>query len=177
MPSSAQRIAVWKGQRAKTSGGLTRSDLIKNKRGRIVSKAKSQGARDRNNLGKWLLAKGAKVSKSTMLHPKKSKPDAAKPKPAVKKAAVKKAQKAPARPAAKVKPVASKPKAKGPAGKKLPPGYNPITKQPYEDKTRRGYDAAKVNLDNITTMGKEERKRRGRRRKLTREEMLAAMKA
>ena len=41
MPSSRQRLEVWRGNRLKTSGGLTKADLVKNKRGKIVSKKKS----------------------------------------------------------------------------------------------------------------------------------------
>ena len=44
MPSSKQRIDVWRGRRAKASGGLTKDMLIKNKRGKIVSKKKSNQA-------------------------------------------------------------------------------------------------------------------------------------
>jgi len=50
---------VWKGELLKTSGGLTIKDLMKNKRGKIVSKRKSQAAKDNaNNLGDWLRKKG-----------------------------------------------------------------------------------------------------------------------
>ena len=76
--SSTQRIAVWKGERAKTSGGLTKKDLVKNKRGKIVSKRKSSQASNDNNLGEWLRAKDVSVPKDKMLHPKKGK---AAPKP------------------------------------------------------------------------------------------------
>merc|ERR1739848_351338 len=47
------KVVVFRGSKAKTSGGLTKSDLVQNKRGRIVSK-KSQA------LGKALYAKFAK---------------------------------------------------------------------------------------------------------------------
>ena len=58
-----ERLRVWKGELKKTSGGLTKNDLIKNKRGKIVSKKKSEAARknkDANNLGQWLRSKGEK---------------------------------------------------------------------------------------------------------------------
>ena len=43
----------------KTSGGLKKEDLIKNKRGKIVSKRKSLAAKKKeNNLGQWLRSKG-----------------------------------------------------------------------------------------------------------------------
>ena len=54
-----ERLRVWKGELLKTSGGLTIKDLMKNKRGKIVSKRKSQSAKDNaNNLGDWLRKKG-----------------------------------------------------------------------------------------------------------------------
>ena len=61
--SSNQRSEVWRGIRKKTSGGLTKEHLTKNKRGKIVSKKKSEAARknkDANNLGQWLRSKGEK---------------------------------------------------------------------------------------------------------------------
>ena len=57
---SAQRLAVWNGERDKTSGGLKKADLIKNRHGRIVSKRKSEVARKLNNLGNFLAGKGKK---------------------------------------------------------------------------------------------------------------------
>ena len=54
-----ERLRVWKGELLKTSGGLTLKDLMKNKRGKIVSKRKSKSAKDNaNNLGDWLRKKG-----------------------------------------------------------------------------------------------------------------------
>ena len=80
--SSKQRSEVWRGVRKKTSGGLTKADLIKNKRGKIVSKKKSVQAANQNNLGELLRTKGAKMKKSEIMHPKgkaaKPKPDSAK---------------------------------------------------------------------------------------------------
>ena len=40
--STQQRSEVWLGTRAKTSGGLTKAMLVKNKRGKLVSKKKSE---------------------------------------------------------------------------------------------------------------------------------------
>ena len=59
MPQN-ERLRVWKGELKKTSGGLTKDDLIKNKRGKIVSKRKSEAAKKNkdNNLGQWLRSKG-----------------------------------------------------------------------------------------------------------------------
>ena len=57
MPQS-ERLRVWKGEIKKTSGGLRKGDLARNKRGKIVSKRKSGQASGANNLGQWLRKKG-----------------------------------------------------------------------------------------------------------------------
>jgi outer membrane biosynthesis protein TonB len=79
--SSAQRIAVWNGERASTTGGLKKSDLKKNRHGRIVSKKKSEVARKLNNLGNFLASK-AKAAKAgpAKVEPAKPKVEPAKPK-------------------------------------------------------------------------------------------------
>ena len=62
MPQS-ERQRGWKGELKKTSGGLRKQDLLRNKRGKIVSRKKSELARknkDANNLGQWLRSKGEK---------------------------------------------------------------------------------------------------------------------
>lgn len=175
--SSQQRIAVWRGDRLKTTGGLFKKDLIKNKRGKIVSAKKSGQARKQNNLGDFLRDYKEKVSKGEMLRPAgaASKARAAgKAAPAKKQAAPAKPKAAPAKPkavAAKPKPQ-PKPAPPKPPQKKLPKGYNPITRQPYEKKSGSGYVASgNVNLDNVTTMGKEQRKRRHRGRRRARANM------
>ena len=43
---------VWHGTLKKTPGGLTKKDLMKNKRGKIVSKKKHNLAKRRNTLAK-----------------------------------------------------------------------------------------------------------------------------
>ena len=180
MPSSTQRLQVWRGERLKTSGGLYKKDLIKNKRGKIVSKKKSTQARDKNNLGDFLLKLGKKVKKDEMLHPAGK---ASKERELKRQAG----KKAPAKPAAKPKATAAKPRAVAPKPKVAPPpkpvpalpkpavkkkkkalpkGYNPITRQPYDKKGKK--DVAAVDIDNIVTMGRPKR-----RRKLTFAEMLA----
>lgn len=57
-----ERLRVWRGELRKTSGGLTKADLIKNKRGKLVSKKKSMQSKKgkENNLAKggWLRKKG-----------------------------------------------------------------------------------------------------------------------
>ena len=59
-PSRPQRLRVWRGELRKTSGGLTRDDLVKNSKGKIVSRRKSKQAGEQNNLGVWLRSKGDK---------------------------------------------------------------------------------------------------------------------
>ncbi len=53
-------MRVWKDELKKTSGGLRKQDLMKNKRGKIVSRKKSEAAKKNkeNNLGQWLRSKG-----------------------------------------------------------------------------------------------------------------------
>ena len=51
MPSREQRVRVWRGELKKTTGGLTKDDLVKNRKGKIVSRRKSRQAADQNNLG------------------------------------------------------------------------------------------------------------------------------
>jgi hypothetical protein len=53
-----QRRLVWSGKMRRTTGGLTRDDLMLNRSGRIVSKKKSQAASKVNNLGTWLRVSG-----------------------------------------------------------------------------------------------------------------------
>ena len=54
-----ERLRVWRDEIKQTSGGLTKVDLIRNKRGKIVSRKKSsQAVGDANNLGSWLRGKG-----------------------------------------------------------------------------------------------------------------------
>ena len=50
MPTDLRSL-VWNGQREKTLGGLKKRDLVKNSKGKIVSKRKSEVARKLNNLG------------------------------------------------------------------------------------------------------------------------------
>ena len=142
--SSKQRSEVWRGVRKKTSGGLTKADLIKNKRGKIVSKKKSVQAANQNNLGELLRTKGAKMKKSEIMHPKRAKQR--KPPKAPSKAQPKTAS-----PKQKAKPNPAAPKAK-PKKKKVrrKPGINPITQQPREKKSGLGYVAGgNINLDNV----------------------------
>ena len=154
MPSSKQRLEVWKGTRAKTSGGLRKSDLTKNKRGKIVSRKKSNQAANQNNLGDHLRQKGKKMSKDDMLHKKKAggapKKVAAKPKAAPKappKPAPKPAPKPKEKPAKKAAP--QKKPAKSKVIKKRKKNVNPLTGQPYDPDSEK-----KVSVDNIRRRGR-----------------------
>ena len=84
--SSAQRIAVWNGERASTTGGLKKPDLMKNRHGRIVSKRKSEVARKLNNLGNFL-ARKAKGKAAKKAEPKPEPKPKPKPKPEPRKVA------------------------------------------------------------------------------------------
>ena len=97
-----ERLRVWRGELKKTAGGLTKADLIKNKRGRIVSKKKSLGAQKENNLKKWLRGPGDSFAGKLK--------DAGLPAPAAKgqKKGQNKGQAKPKMPAPKPKPKAAK---------------------------------------------------------------------
>ena len=182
-PTSAQRLKVWRGELERTSGGLTKAMLTRNKRGKIVSRKKSRQAASANNLGKWLHASGVTVPKGEMIRYKSNPPSGVK----AEKPQEKKKPEAPVKPKAKAKQAAPKPKPK-PAPKPKPPKtpkpavhkpkpkphrqapkkarrkrapkINPITNEPYEKMSRPGGFVAtgNVNVDNIQT---------GRRRRAT----------
>lgn len=56
------KAEVWHGkaQFVNRKGGLQKKDLIMNAHGKIVSKAKSQAAKNNKNLGNFLIKKGTK---------------------------------------------------------------------------------------------------------------------
>ena len=167
--TSVQRIKVWRGQLERTTGGLTKAMLTKNKRGKIVSKTKSRQAASSNNLGNWLHDSGVAIPKADILRYKSSPPEGAKqakekpagkvvkaPKPEKKVAkAPKKVAKPVKQPAAKqpaAKPVAkvAKPKPKPKKAKKAKPKVNPITGEAYKKKSGLGYaGGSAIDLDNI----------------------------
>jgi hypothetical protein len=68
MPSREQRVRVWRGELKKTTGGLTKDDLVKNKKGKIVSRRKSRQAAEQNNLGEWLRDKGDRFQDMPQAH-------------------------------------------------------------------------------------------------------------
>ena len=73
--SNMSRMVIAINELKKTTGGLTRDDLVKNKRGKLVSRRKSKQAAEQNNLGDWLRNKGDKFVEE----PKKPKKTKAKP--------------------------------------------------------------------------------------------------
>ena len=169
-PTSKQRLQVWRGELAKTTGGLTKKDLIKNKRGKIVSRKKSTQAATANNLGSWLRAAGKSVPKDKLLRRRgdldeEAKPAAAPPKkPAPKAPAPKKPKQAKKPPApkkvAQKKPVAKKKAApvKKKPKKAVQKNINPLTGE-AKNMSGLGFSAGgNVDTDNIIT-GKRRRKR------------------
>ena len=113
-----ERMRVWKGELKKTSGGLTKGQLVKNKRGKIVSlKKSSQAVGDANNLGSWLRGKGDKFAGK----PKGYKKDAEKDEKEEEKLAEVPVQKKPKpKPTPKPKNPKPKPKPKPKAKKRKP---------------------------------------------------------
>ena len=147
MPQN-ERMRVWKGEIKRTSGGLTIDDLIKNKRGKIVSKRKSEAAKKNkdNNLGQWLRSKGeqflSKGLKAENIVRKNKAGRKAFKKPEVKKKLVQQAPKkqpAPKQPKKKQAPKITK------TGAPIKPGQKP------KDKT-------KITVGNITLRPKRIRK-------------------
>ena len=66
--TNAQRAKVFHGNLDKTTGGLTKKDLMKNAQGKIVSRKASNAAKKNNNLGNF---KQNKNSNKFELSPKK----------------------------------------------------------------------------------------------------------
>ena len=56
------RSEVFRGKAKRTSGGLKKEDIVRNKYGRYVSKERSEKAKESSHLGKWLFKKGGKPS-------------------------------------------------------------------------------------------------------------------
>ena len=156
--STQQRVEVWKGIRKKTSGGLVKADLIKNKRGKIVSKAKSSQASSQNNLGAWIREKGKSIPKAEMLQSKSKPPEKKQnkkgPKPVAPKKPVPRKKKSASNQTPKKKPATAPKKPTAPKKKPVAkPGVNPLTNQAYDPNSR-----SEISLDNV-------RKRRLRPRK------------
>lgn len=163
MPQS-ERLRVWKGMLKKTSGGLTKADLMKNKRGKIVSKKKSAAAKKNkeNNLGQWLRSKGehflskglkaenivkkGKAGRKAFAVPEEKKEEAAAAKPKPPKPKKKAAEAAKPKPKKKAAPAVAKPKPK-PAPPKI---SKTAPMKPGEKK-----DLSKVSVGNIFVQAKD----------------------
>ena len=178
-PSRPQRLRVWRGELKKTSGGLTRDDLVKNSKGKIVSRRKSKQAGEQNNLGVWLRSKGDKFGDKPKDAGLKEKKEKAAEKPKVLKA--KKPVKDPARekvarrlktagvPIVKPKP---KPIAK-PAAKKEPaPKSYGKKKSKFEISVQNIPDKRESRSERKAREEREERERRAKRA-LKKKQMLA----
>lgn len=61
MKKLGSRLQVFRGTAVQTSGGLKKSQLVKNQKGKIVSKKKQQQAKQQSNLAKYLVSKGRKA--------------------------------------------------------------------------------------------------------------------
>jgi len=84
MPSRPDRVRVWAGEIKRTRGGLTKDDLVRNKKGKIVSRRRSAAAKASSNLGAHLRKKGQGFARKP--EPKKpEQKDRVKPKPVVAK--------------------------------------------------------------------------------------------
>ena len=148
-----ERQRVWRGDLKKTSGGLTKKDLVRNSRGKIVSKRKSASSSKENNLGKWLRKSGDSFAGKLIDAGKQLPKGGAKaPKPNVdrkiaavaKKKPVKKQAPKP-KPKPKPKP-APKPKAKAkPAGPKGPP----VKRKKSPVKAGQLRNLSKISVGNI----------------------------
>jgi len=68
------KSSVFYGKALRTSGGLKKDDLMKNRYGRIVSKKKHKLAKDKSNLKNFLIAKKGKPKPKKKPTPKKKKP-------------------------------------------------------------------------------------------------------
>ena len=60
MVTTGSKLQVWNGTAKHTSGGLTKSDLVQNKHGRVVSRRKMMAGR---KALKYLTRKGYKAKK------------------------------------------------------------------------------------------------------------------
>lgn len=170
MPQN-ERLRVWNEELKKTSGGLTKAMLMKNKRGKIVSKKKSEAAKksNENNLGSWLRSKGDKFDgepkgfKAEDKKPKKVKQIVAKIEQKVKKEKVvnapKKAPKKKAVPKKAVpKKAANAPKKAVP--KKVANAPKRLTMEPM--KAGEEKEPAKISVGNIIV----DRPKRPRRKRI-----------
>ena len=61
-PKTGNKKEVWTGKADQTSSGLQKADLVKNKRGEIVSKKLSEWAKEKKPLGNYLTSKSGGCS-------------------------------------------------------------------------------------------------------------------
>jgi pyruvate/2-oxoglutarate dehydrogenase complex dihydrolipoamide acyltransferase (E2) component len=153
---------VWNGERASTTGGLKKSDLMKNRHGRIVSKRKSEVARKLNNLGNFLASK----AKAAGQEPKPAPKPKPKPKPEPPKVAPPKPKPKPApAPAPKPKPKPAPPKVAPKKKRRTPEERRALYKAMLEERKMKdtGY------IKNVTKDPEvvAERKKKGRHFKST----------
>ena len=156
-----ERMRVWRGELRKTAGGLTKNDLVRNARGKIVSRKKSKGATNENNLGKWLRTAGdsfgGKLQDAGLPLPKsKGKKHPKAPKPQTDRKIKKPAAPKPKPNIAKPKPAAPKPKPKpkpkaNPPKPKPKPKANPPPPRRRKSPVKAGQlkDYSKISVGNI----------------------------
>jgi hypothetical protein len=151
-----ERLRVWKGELRRTAGGLKKSDLAKNKRGKIVSLKKSQSSRKENNLKDWLRTPGQSFAgklknagKPLPAKKGKSKLNPPKPKPKLKPQPPQKKKKASPKKAVKKAPVKKAPVKKAPVKKA------PVKKVKVPGVAGQHKDVTKVTIGNILVKKKQ----------------------
>jgi hypothetical protein len=137
-----ERLRVWKGELRRTAGGLKKSDLAKNKRGKIVSLKKSQSSRKENNLKDWLRTPGQSFAGKLK--------NAGKPLPAKKG----KSKLNPPKPKPKLKPQPPQKKKKA-SPKKAPVKKAPVKKVKVPGVAGQHKDVTKVTIGNILVKKKQ----------------------
>ena len=158
----AQRLRVWKGDLKKTSGGLTKKDLFKNKRGKIVSRKKSGQASGANNLGNWLRKKGESYQGVPDRVEKKPAAKVKSPKPMIHRPKPKRSGSSAPRRAGGAKPLQPKPQKQAPKPKPKPQKQAPKPKAPPPRRKKSpikvGQKAPekkhKISVSNIVKKGK-----------------------
>ena len=149
-----ERLRVWRGDLRKTAGGLTKNHLMRNARGKIVSRKKSQASSKNNNLGEWLRSAGdsfgAKLQEKGLPQPKaKGQGKNQNQKPKAPRPQVDRKIKKPAAPKLKgAQKVVSKPKPKPkPKPKALPKPAPRKPKSPVKAGQLKNY--SKISVGNI----------------------------
>ena len=81
MKKLGSRLQVFRGTAVQTSGGLKKNQLAKNPKGRIVSRKKQQQAKQKSNLGNYLVGRGRQGQAQKPRKPKAKQKPKPKPKP------------------------------------------------------------------------------------------------